>query len=216
MRRWGAIVNGFMTRRHGIVAGGVAFAVIVGLLLTRGGDQPSEAVTAEPQPSPSASASAKPGCSTAKKAFIPTSMSISGVKTIAILPLGLDTQGIPGTPPLTSAGKQSMAFDISSGIKPGSKAGHALFNAHTYPDGSALGNTLLDKLNKGDQIVVKGLGGQICYKVTKESEVAADSRDSGYFDTEGKPEIAIVVCSGQRLGPGVWTKRTIWFASPVA
>jgi len=27
--------------------------------------------------------------------------------------------------------------------------------------------------------------------------------------------VVIVVCSGERLGPGDWTHRTLWFASPV-
>ena len=37
-----------------------------------------------------------------------------------------------------------------------------------------------------------------------------------YSVTDGPPQLAIVVCSGRRLGPGVWTKRTVWFASPSA
>jgi len=36
-----------------------------------------------------------------------------------------------------------------------------------------------------------------------------------YYNSTGQPQLAIIVCSGQRLGPGVWTRRTLWFASPV-
>jgi sortase (surface protein transpeptidase) len=108
-----------------------------------------------------------------------------------------------------------MAFDTGNGIKPGDDRGNALLNAHTYPDGSALGNKLLEGLKKGDRIVVKGAGGHICYDVTKRVEVPAGVYKP-YFDKKGSPQIAIVVCSGDRLGPGVWTKRTIWFASPIA
>jgi hypothetical protein len=51
--------------------------------------------------------------------------------------------------------------------------------------------------------------------VTKRVEVAATAKNTGYFVKTGQPQIALVVCSGQRLGPGNWTKRTLWFASPV-
>jgi sortase (surface protein transpeptidase) len=119
-------------------------------------------------------------------------------------------------PPLTSLGKTEMAFDLGSGIDPGAAAGNALLNAHTWPDGSALGNKLLAGLQQGDQIVVHGLLGQICYRVTDRVEVPADDPGIRYFAKTGSPQIAIIVCSGQRLGPGVWTKRTIWYASPTA
>ena len=146
---------------------------------------------------------------------MPTSISIPGLdKQISVLPLPRIGK-VPGTAPLTLAGKQSMAFDLGSGILPGDRHGNALLNAHTYPDGSALGNKLLAGLKKGDEIVVKGLGGQICYQVN-DSEVV-DDYDKGlrYYAKTGAPQIAIIVCSGKRLGPGHWTTRTIWYASPV-
>ena len=37
-----------------------------------------------------------------------------------------------------------------------------------------------------------------------------------YYKVDGPPRIAIVVCSGTRLAPGVWSKRTIWYAAPRA
>jgi sortase (surface protein transpeptidase) len=123
---------------------------------------------------------------------------------------------VPGVPPLTSAGKSSMAFDLGSGILPGATRGNALLNAHTWPDGSALGNKLLAKLHKGDPILVSGPGGGICYRVTDRVEVPADDPGTRYYAKKGAPQIAIVVCSGKRIGPGEWTKRTLWFASPVA
>lgn len=205
-----------ITAKRGMVAGGVAFTVILGVLIGRGGEQPSQAFVDTAPAIPSASPSPAPGCSTATKPFVPTSVRIDGLDEISILPLQLDADGIPGTPPLTTTGKGQMAFDLGSGSKVGSKQGNALFNAHTYGDGSALGNELLKELEKGDQIVVEGPGGQQCYEVTARKEVPADSRESGYFDLFGRPRIAIVVCSGKRLGPGNWTERTIWFASPVA
>ncbi|MGQ0463916.1 MAG: class F sortase [Sporichthyaceae bacterium] len=205
-----------ITAKRGVIAGGVAFVVILGVLVGRGGEQPSQALVETPAPAPSASPTPEPGCSTSTKPFVPTSVKIDGIEKISILPLKLDEFGIPGTPPLTLSGKDQMAFDTEGGVKVGAKRGNALFNAHTYGDGSALGNRLLEELEKGDQIVVEGPGGRQCYEVTTRKEVAADARDSGYFDNMGRPRMAIVVCSGKRLGPGSWTERTIWFASPVA
>lgn len=185
----------------------------VGFLLSRGGDpQPTAALPALPTPT----SAPPPTCSTTTKHFVPTEVSIPSVdRSISVLALPREASGVPGTPPLTSTGKLSMAFDTGSGIQPGDERGNALLNAHTYPDGSALGNKLLEGLKKGDRIVVKGAVGHICYDVTKRVEVPAGVYKP-YFAKKGSPQIAIVVCSGDRLGPGVWTKRTIWFASPIA
>ncbi|HUR75118.1 MAG TPA: class F sortase [Sporichthya sp.] len=202
---------------RGKAAGAVLAAAVVALgasvFVVRSGDGGHEQVVAAPPvPTPAATAT----CSTTTKPFVPTSVSIEGVsKKIAILPLPRDSSDIPGTPPLTTLGKQSMAFDLGSGIRPGSLKGNALLNAHTYPDGSALGNKLLKELKEGEQIQVAGPLGHMCYEVTKRVEVPAGTYKP-YFDKKGKPQIAIVVCSGERTGPGVWTKRTLWFASPVA
>ena len=111
-----------------------------------------------------------------------------------------------------------MAFDLDSGIRPGDREGNALLNAHTWPDGSAIGNSLLAELDEGDRIVAGSDQGTICYQVSERVEVSADSREAAerYFAQRGPPQLAIVVCSGERLGPGVWTHRTIWYAAPVA
>jgi hypothetical protein len=179
--------------------------------------QGSPNAVAEPAPAPVPSPSAAPHCSSALGALLPTSVSIPGVdKSITVLPLARDSYDVPGTPPLTSVGKTEMAFDLGSGIKPGAAAGNALLNAHTWPDGSALGNKLLAKLQKGDQIVVHGALGQICYRVNDRVEVPADDDGKRYFAKTGAPQIALIVCSGKRVGPGDWTMRTIWYASPVA
>ena len=183
------------------------------LLLMRGGEAPS---TAAVEPEPSASPAPGKKCSTAIAPFIPTSISIGGVPKITVLPLARDARNVPGTPPLTNSGKMSMAFDLGNKILIGAAKGNALLNAHTYPDGSALGNKLLNELQKGDSIVVKGALGQTCYKVTDSDEVPFDDPGTRYYAKKGKPQIAIIVCSGERIGPGQWTKRTIWYASPVA
>ena len=207
--------NGRM--RIGVVAGSAALlvlAVVAGLLVLRPGNDEPGPVAAPATPAPSASPA--PGCSTAAGRFVPTAVSIPGVaKKIPVAAMRRDAAGVPGVPPLTSAGKTEMAFDLGSGIRPGDARGNALLNAHTWPDGSALGNKLLAKLDKGDQIVVHGPLGRICYRVTDRVEVPADDRGVRYYAKKGQPHVAIVVCSGKRLGPGEWTKRTLWFASPV-
>ncbi len=126
-----------------------------------------------------------------------------------------DANGVPGVPPLTEAGKRVFAWDREQGVEPGDAAGNVLLNAHTWPDGSALGNTLLDGLHRGDRIVVRGEGRRLCYRVTERVEVLAEDGLPRYYDADGPPRLAIVVCSGRRLAPGVWEKRTVWFASPV-
>ena len=69
-----------------------------------------------------------------------------------------DELGVPGTPPLTNRGKSVFAWDREQGILPGDPAGNVLLNAHTWPDGTALGNRLLAGLQLGDRIVVRGAG----------------------------------------------------------
>ena len=127
-----------------------------------------------------------------------------------------DAAGIPGIPPLSSAGKNVFAWDREQGIRPGDPRGNVLLNAHTWPDGSALGNRLLGSLDRGDRIRVRGANSQLCYRVTERVEVLAADGLPRYYAKDGRPQLAIVVCSGRRLGPGVWEKRTIWFASPRA
>jgi hypothetical protein len=189
-------------------------AMILTALVIRSQGSPT-AVAEEPPPAPIVVA--PPHCSTALGALLPTSVSIPGVdKTIPVLALKRDSYDVPGTPPLTSVGKTEMAFDLGSGIKPGDAAGNALLNAHTWPDGSALGNKLLAKLQKGDQIVVKGALGQVCYQVSDRVEVPYDDAGKRYFAKKGAPQLALIVCSGKRTAPGFWTMRTIWYASPVA
>jgi hypothetical protein len=200
--------NRVAARAAAVVVPIVALAVVV--VRSQGG---STAVAEAPVPPPPPA----PTCSTALGALLPTSVSIPGVANkITVLPLARDSHNVPGTPPLTSLGKTEMAFDLGSGIKPGDAAGNALLNAHTWPDGSALGNKLLAKLHKGDSIVVHGALGQVCYKVNDRVEVPADDNGKRYFATTGAPQIALVVCSGKRIGPGDWTMRTIWYASPIA
>ncbi|MGQ0630645.1 MAG: class F sortase [Sporichthyaceae bacterium] len=210
---------GGLTRARAGVAGAALIAVAVGagvVLIGNDEDKVEVETAAAPQLLPTPTKEPKPACTTAERRFVPTTVSIPSVdKRISVLPLPRDLSDIPGTPPLTLLGKSSMAFDLGSGIRPGDKRGNVLLNAHTFPDGSALGNKLLDGLRKGDEIVLSGPAGKLCYEVTKRVEVLASVGSKEYYATKGRPQIAIVVCSGERLGPGEWTKRTLWFASPM-
>jgi hypothetical protein len=152
-----------------------------------------------------------------RAALRPRTISIPGItRSARVITPPRDAAGIPGIPPLTSAGKSVFAWDRAQGIRPGDRRGNVLLNAHTWPDGSALGNRLLETLRRGDRIVVRGNGSLLCYRVTQRVEILAVDGMPRYYAKDGRPQLAIVVCSGRRLGPGVWEERTVWFASPSA
>lgn len=177
---------------------------------------PAQAAATRASVSAASPARAFGSCRPAERAFRPTSVSIPGiVDATSVVALPRDARDVPGVPALTSTGKNQMAFDLGSGVRPGGARGNALLNAHTWPDGSALGNTLLAGLHENDRILVRGESAVLCYKVTERVEVPAKKANARYFAETGQPQIAIVVCSGERLGPGIWTKRTLWFASPI-
>jgi hypothetical protein len=137
-------------------------------------------------------------------------------KRVPVLWMGEYSNGIPKSPPLTTSGKNSFGWD-KKGPKPGAHHGNVRFFAHTYPDGSALGNRLLAHLWVGQRIILKSSTGDVmCYKVTKRIVVTPRSYAArvGYYRTTGKPKLAIVACSPPRLGPGNGKYRTIWYAKP--
>ena len=148
-------------------------------------------------------------CATpARNPFVPTRATVAHVgRNIAVyaVPTG-------GEPPLTTSGKAAFGWD-KDGPKPGSAYGNVRFTAHTYPDGSALGNRMLKRLRVGARIILRGGTSTLCYRV-KRMKVTTPTRLNGYYSTTGRPKLAIVVCSGKRLGPGNWVNRTIWIARP--
>ncbi len=172
---------------------------------------------AQPVPtSGTRSATAATGCpTTLSKPLTPKRITVQGVTTKAkvIMPKRLAGR-VPGDPPLTEAGKEMFAFDKYTGIYPGTPFGVVRMNAHVWPDGSAVGNRMLKNLKIGNRIVVFGLTKKICYRVVDKVVVDASKTLLRYYRTDGKPRLGIVVCSGKRLGPGNWTKRTVWFAKP--
>jgi len=128
-----------------------------------------------------------------------------------VLALGRDANGIPGVPPVSDSGKLAFGWD-APGLRPGVAAGNAIMTAHTYPDGSALGNHLLAGLQEGDRMTVFGPGKeQLCYRVFDRVEIPFNASGERFYDNVGPHDLVFIVCSGTRLGPGEWTHRTIWY-----
>lgn len=146
--------------------------------------------------------------SPARNPFVPLRATVAHVgRNIAVYAVSTG-----GEPPLTTSGKAAFGWD-RYGPKPGSAYGNVRFTAHTWPDGSALGNRMLKRLRVGARIILRGSTSTLCYRVVR-MKVTTPTRLSGYYSTTGKPKLAIVVCSGRRLGPGNWVNRTIWIARP--
>lgn len=166
---------------------------------------------------PGARLAPKPVCTQAAAPFDPVRVSVAGVtRGVGVIPMPRAANGATGVPPLSSSGKWEFAWDQPPGLRPGTPEGNVLMNAHTWPDGSALGNALLANLEVGGRLEVYGAAGQrLCYRVTERVEVTEQAGLPRYYDTTGPPQLGIVVCSGTRLGPGRWSHRTVWFAQPV-
>lgn len=178
---------------------------------------PTGSAAATDSPAASPPISAKKSCVRLGKKFRPTSLGVPGVsKRRAVLKLGRDGNNVPKAPPFTTTGKTQFAYDAQDKIKAGARHGVTKLNAHTYPDGSAIGNDLLRELQVGGRLVARGDSGQQrCYEVIDQVQIPAEKRFPRYYRTDGPGRLAIAVCSGVRRGPGDWSHRTIWFAKLV-
>jgi hypothetical protein len=165
-------------------------------------------------------APADPLCRSTRGPFTPTVVSAPGViASTPALALPRDPMNVPGVPPRTNVGKRLFGWD-AGGARPGASEGNVNLDAHTWPDGTALGNTLLRRLRAGGVLALKGAGGHVqCYRVVDELEVPIDAVPRKVLDrvyaTSGPARLTIIVCSGTRLGPGKWTHRTLWYADAV-
>lgn len=202
--------------RHATLAGIAGLALLTGCGGTTSAPR-AEAPAPDTQPVTAGSTLAARPCPTTATPFEPTRVDVPGVQRGAgvVFPARARVD-VPGTPPTDSVGKQQFAFDRGQDVRPGDRRGNVLLNAHTFPDGSALGNRLLDGLEVGGRLVLADGDRRLCYRVTERVEVPADQDFDRYYVKDGPARVAIVVCSGERLGPGVWTKRTVWFARPAA
>ncbi len=210
-----------MSRRTARVGAAVAVVLVLllallGWWLTRDDDPPVAAPRPAPTrtPSPTPTPAADPCTTQAGGGFVPTSLSVPGVvRRAEVVGLPRDAAGVVGVPPV--ADKRVFAWDLG-GVEPGSRQGHVLLNTHTWPDGSAMGNTLLEDLRVGGELRLARPGRLACYRVTKRVEVRTEEGYPGWSATDGPPQVVIVVCSGERRGPGDWSHRTLWFAEPVS
>jgi hypothetical protein len=149
----------------------------------------------------------------AKHPFTPTTIDIEGVrKGLPVLAIGRAYSDVPGVPPVSAT--HTVAFD-APGPHPGAKRGLVRLNAHTWPNGAALGNEMLAKFNVGDVLRLRNGTTKLCYRITERVQVDGYATYDRFYELQGKPEVAFIVCSGKRLGPGNWNKRTVWWGKPV-
>lgn len=173
-------------------------------------------VVASPPPAQAATAAAAQ-CASTRGSFVPTQATIAHVGRVHVVSVGNAPDGSMGTPPLTDAGKKWLAW-YNRSSKPGSGRGGVATDAHTWPDGSALGNALLRSLHRGDSIALTdSRGHRTCYRVTSRTQYprSATPMRTIVHGTGHGQTLSIVVCSGQRLGPGNWTDRTVWIAQAI-
>jgi hypothetical protein len=137
-------------------------------------------------------------------------------RTVGVVGVGRKRNGEIGSPPLTQRGKRLLGWDRHK--RPGAGWGSVVLDAHTWPDGSALGNAMLRRLHTGSTITVQDVAGRsVCYRITERSSYRRTKLPRRkMFRTWGPEQVVIVVCSGKRLGPGNWLRRTVWYAVPVA
>ena len=158
-----------------------------------------------------------PACSHAPTWFRPVRASIPVVSTrIRVLTVRRNADGSMGAPPLTDTGKRAIGW-LRNSTPPGWHEGSVPLDAHTWPDGSALGNKLLRLLHVGDRLILFGANGEKqCYRINERHEYPRDQVPwQRFFRTTGPPQVGMIVCSGRRLGPGNWLKRTVWFGTPI-
>ncbi|WP_460845909.1 class F sortase [Nocardioides ultimimeridianus] len=161
-------------------------------------------------PMPDLTAARGPCARPPARPFVPASITVAG-RTQAVHPVARTADGVMGVLPDTD--KTEFATD-EGGVRAAARHGRVLLNTHTWPDGTAMGNSLLARLHVGDRLVLKAHRRVACYRVVSREEVLASAGYPGWDRRTGRPQAVIVVCSGTRLGPGDWTHRTLWFADP--
>lgn len=171
---------------------------------------------ATPAGAPAHAEAAPATCTTPEHGFRPSTARLSPLDaSYDVVPVRRTRGGAIGTPPLTERGKRLVGWDRFT--KPGNGEGTVILDAHTWPDGSALGNVLLRTLRPGHVIALgSGSGRSACYEVTKRrSYPASRVPRRKAFRSWGPEQLVVVVCSGKRRGPGDWSRRTVWYAVPV-
>ena len=163
--------------------------------------------------SPAQAGPAAERCKRPTQGFVPARAEIPAIgRTVKVIQVEREPNGQIGAGPTTEEGKWLMSMDPKT--KPGSRQGSVLLSGHTWPDGSALGNAMLENLWAGNGIVLFTGYTRACYRINKRESYPVDEVPRRIFRTTGYEEVVIVACSGKRLGPGNWTRRTLWYATP--
>ncbi len=173
--------------------------------------------SANAQGSASADPTSEPRClTTATGPIRPAKAVIPALnRTVDVVGVGRKRNGAIGSPPVTSRGKRLMGWDRYN--RPGTGRGSVILDAHTWPDGSALGNAMLRSLKTGSTFTIRDAAGRaVCYQIVERRSYRRSKLPRRkMFRTWGQEQAVIVVCSGKRLGPGNWLRRTVWYAVPV-
>ena len=150
--------------------------------------------------------------------FVPERISVAHIGSRAVQALPRISVGENGfsLPDPQDANPAVYAWD-KEGAMPGASRGAVNLVAHTYPPGQvALGNQLFDNLQVGDVITVHGPRTSLDYRVTERLQMeVADYPQERVLDTDGSSVLTVTICSGERLGPGNWSMRTVWIARPM-
>lgn len=186
---------------------------IVGLLLATVALTPLGAV----QPAGATSAvlaSSASACQRPARGFVPVEAALPALgRSVRVIQVPR-SRGAVGAGPVTERGKWLMAMDPQT--RPGSGRGTVILSGHAWPDGSALGNAMVRDLQVGDHVKLRGKKGQrACYQINERASYRANKVPlRKVFRPRASERLVIVTCSGKRLGPGHWTRRTVWYAAP--
>lgn len=228
------------------VAAGVLILIVVGAIafFNQGGDSPTvtaspspgltrqetiaptpsqAAPTPTPTPTPAATPTPTPTpssdqCTTATGGFQASTLEIPDLGvTSHVMSVAYDDEGNPGAPPLDDA--QGTAW-FNGSAEVGSDQGTSMLNIHTYRNGGALGNQLLDELSNGATLeLTDGSGNTACYEVYERVKVHVDTVTDAELDRlhadGGDPEAVIVVCDDFNWDEEFWETRVLWYAKKV-
>ena len=136
--------------------------------------------------------------------------------------VGKDADGNPGAPPPSQA--YTTAW-YNGSPAPGTTQGNVILTIHTYSKGQALGNDLYGKkgladgkggLREGDLIKISDdQGNQVCYRYNDSTKVWVETYepDSGvFFNPDGPPQLAIMICWDYVPSTNDWDSRIIFYA----
>lgn len=176
-------------------------------------------VTALVSPSARATGAVRAGgagsCQRPARGFVPIEATLPALgRTVRVIQVSRTRGNAVGGGPLTERGKWLMAMDPHT--RPGSGRGTVILSGHAWPDGTALGNAMVRYLQVGHGVQMLGKKGQrACYRIVERTSYPANRVPrKKAFRPRGPEQLVIVTCSGRRLGPGHWTRRTIWYAVP--